>query len=131
MPVPKSSWKGYAAGAIVIWAVGLQVGGDLRSDICVCGCCRQIFAWPLIGRRGLVAQVSMWSLQKKPEFKQKFPELIDESRQPEVSLCYASNMLYQVHVMIQDTQVDSCANWVIFYWQTTTRVSYSSFNKPQ
>ncbi|KAL3163160.1 hypothetical protein ABBQ32_009568 [Trebouxia sp. C0010 RCD-2024] len=50
MPIPKSSWKGYAAGAIVIWAVGLQV--------------------------------SMWSLQKKPEFKQKFPELIDETQQP-------------------------------------------------
>lgn len=57
----------------------------------------------LIGRRRLVVQVSMWSLQKKPEFKQKFPELIDESQQPEVSLCYASNMLYRGHVMIQDT----------------------------
>lgn len=33
----------------------------------------------------------MWNLQKKPEFKQKFPELADDSQQPEVRSATAGN----------------------------------------
>ncbi|DBA85258.1 TPA: hypothetical protein ACH3X2_005957 [Trebouxia sp. C0005] len=52
MSVSRPTWRVYASGAIILWAVGLQV--------------------------------SMWSLQKKPEFKQKFPELSEDTQQPQV-----------------------------------------------
>lgn len=32
----------------------------------------------------------MWSLQKKPEFKQKFPELSEDTQQPQVQSCPGS-----------------------------------------
>ena len=32
----------------------------------------------------------MWSLQKKPEFKQKFPELSEDTQQPQVQSCVGS-----------------------------------------
>ena len=93
MPIPKSSWKGYAAGAIVIWAVGLQVFRELHMPSTVnrsIDCC--LLQWTLFRSTVFALQVSMWSLQKKPEFKQKFPELVDEPRQPEVSPCQAIDM---------------------------------------
>ena len=46
-------------------------------------CC--LLQWALLRSTVFSVQVSMWSLQKKPEFKQKFPELVEEPQQPEVS----------------------------------------------
>lgn len=86
-------------------------------------CC--LLQQTLLRNMVFAVQVSMWSLQKKPEFKQKFPELVDEPQQPEVSPCYA------IDVRLCKSNPSRLTDRVISCWQTTTRVSYSSFNKPQ
>ena len=105
MPIPKSSWKGYAAGAIVVWAVGLQVLNDLQHEPYTYACDPKqldrvlLASLTLLRIPAFVVQVSMWSLQKKPEFKQKFPELVEEPQQPEVSPCHAIDVVYQTSML--------------------------------
>jgi hypothetical protein len=49
----------------------------------------------------------MWSLQKKPEFKQKFPELSEDTQQPQVQSCLGSPTSYR-KLLLDLTLLSTC-----------------------
>ncbi len=75
----------------------------------------------------------MWSLQKKPEFKQKFPELSEDTQQPQVQSCLGSptpcrKLLLDLKLLSICYMADPCCPCLV---QTQTRVSFSGFGKAQ
>lgn len=90
LPVP--SWCGrWAFRYLVICNINhIRMPATASSSIDSCLLHQTLLRSPVF-----VVQVSMWSLQKKPEFKQKFPELVDEPQQPEVSPCHATDVVYK------------------------------------
>lgn len=78
MSASQQSWKLYAGGALILWAVGLQVASKLLYALA------EILPHLLWPTTVYAPQVNMWSLKKKPEFKEKFPEVSGSSDQTQV-----------------------------------------------
>ena len=66
MPAAPQNWRLYAGGALIVWAAGLQVSHPPP--------CKAMRSYSLQSMRTSIAcvvQYSMWSLQKRPEYKEK------------------------------------------------------------